>query len=105
MALFSFFRAPRHQQFKYVPRFYDPRKEKLNEILGQAADGEELSEADKAKIRITRSFTQRNTDGEIARRSRKRSNIILLAVIFVLLVISYLLLTLYLPRFVQMIEG
>ncbi len=105
MALFSFFKAPRHQRFKYVPRFYDPQKERLNEILGKSGDGQELDRADLAKARISRSFRSRNTDSEIARRSRKRSNVILLAVMVVLLVLSYILLMVYLPRLVQMIEG
>ncbi|MBX2817720.1 MAG: hypothetical protein KTR24_17075 [Saprospiraceae bacterium] len=104
MAFFSFFKAPRHQQFKYVPRFYDPQKERLDEILGRA-DGEELSPTDLAKSRIARSFRSRSSNGDIAKRSRRRSNFLLLAIIAVLLVLTYVLLTVYLPRFIHLIEG
>lgn len=104
MAFFSFFKAPKHQHFKYVPRYYDPRKERLEEILGKA-NGEDLDETERAKARISRSFRSRSTSGEFAQKSRRRSNMLLLGIIAILLILTYLLLTVYMPRFIQMIEG
>lgn len=105
MALFSFFKTPRHQQFKYVPRYYDPQKEKLKQILGQYEEGDEKAAAELAKTRIASNFRSRNSKSEIASRSRRKSNYLLLAIIAVLLILSYLLLTVHLPRFIHFIEG
>jgi hypothetical protein len=33
MALLRFFRVPKHQQYDYKPRFWDPKKEELQERL------------------------------------------------------------------------
>lgn len=104
MALFSFFKAPRHQKFKYVPRYYDPQKERLEEIL-KNAKGEGGSDTELMKSRISRSF--QNRGGSSSQRSslNRRSNILLIAIIVALFAFTYLLLTVYLPRFIEQIEG
>lgn len=104
MALFSFFKTPKHQKFKYVPRYYDPQKERLQEILNHAK-GEGSSDVDLMKSRISRNF-QNRTGGTSQRSSiNRRSNILLIAIIVTLFAFTYLLLTVYLPRFLQQIEG
>ena len=104
MALFSFFKAPKHQKFKYVPRYYDPQKERLEEII-KNAKGEGSSDTEQIKSRISRSFQSRGTSASQRSSINKRSNILLLAIIIVLFAFTYLLLTVYLPRFLQQIEG
>lgn len=104
MSFFSFFKTPRHQQFKYVPRYYDPAKEKLDELLGRV-DGREMTDAERAKARITRSFKSRSANQALAKKSRQRSNLILLMIVVVLLILTYVLLTVYLPKFIHLIEG
>ncbi len=105
MALFSFFKTPRHQKFNYIPRYYDPQKERLEEILAQAR-GEGKDETELAKSRISSSF-QRRTGSHRSSRSGfvTRSNILLLAIIVILFGLTYLLLTVYLPNFISQIEG
>ena len=35
MALLTFFKQNRHKQFNYIPRYYDPQKEELEERIRQ----------------------------------------------------------------------
>jgi preprotein translocase subunit SecY len=104
MALFSFFKAPRHQQFKYVPRYYDPQKERLDEII-KNAKGEGSGDTELIKSRISRNFQNRGSSQSYRSSVTKRSNILLLVILIALFVLAYLLLTVYLPRFLQQIEG
>ncbi|MDH3245544.1 MAG: hypothetical protein OEM26_13085 [Saprospiraceae bacterium] len=105
MAFFSFFKTPRHQKFKYVPRYYDPQKEQLDKIVAQAK-GEGLSDTELAKARISSAFRKRGGgSNEYARRMTRRSNRLLIIILIVLFGLTYLLLTVYLPRFMQLFEG
>ncbi len=104
MALFSFFKAPRHQKFKYVPRYYDAQKERLEEIL-KNAKGEGSSETEQIKSRISRNFRSRGSSAGNHRSQTRRSNILLIAIIIILFALTYLMLTVYLPEFLQQIEG
>ena len=104
MALFSFFKTPKHQRFKYEPRFYNPQKERLEEII-KNAKGESSSSPDMMKSRISQNFRKRGHSSDYNRNVSRRSNILLLAIIIGLFALSYLLLTVYLPRFIHQIEG
>ena len=105
MALFSFFKTPRHQQFKYIPRYYDPQKERAEKILANAR-GEGKGEAELVKSRIAASFQRKSGSHRSARSGFvTRSNILLLAIIVILVGLTYLLLTVYLPEFISQIEG
>ena len=105
MALFSFFKTPRHQKFKYIPRYYDPQKERLEEILANAR-GESKDEAELVKSRIAASFRRRTGSHRSARSALvTRSNVLLVAIIIILFGLTYLLLTVYLPNFISQIEG
>lgn len=104
MALFSFFKTPRHQKFKYVPRYYDPQKERLEEII-KNAKGEGSTDTDLVKSRISRSFKNRGSSQSYRSNSTRRSNMLLLVILIALFTLAYLLLTVYLPRFLQQIEG
>jgi len=104
MALFSFFKAPKHQQFSYKPRFYDPQKERIQQILQSAKGGSDKAEL--AKSRISGTFQRRAGGyGSTRSQSSKRSNLLLLGIIVLLFALSYILLTVYLPRFIHQIEG
>lgn len=104
MALFSFFKTPRHQKFKYVPRYYDPQKERLDEIIKNAR-GEGTSSTEQMKSRISRNFQNRSASASQRSSINRRSNLLLVAIIIALFAFTYLLLTVYLPRFLQQIEG
>lgn len=104
MALFSFFKTPRHQRFEYKPRFYDPQKERLEEIL-KNAKGEGISDTELAKSRISSAFRRRGRGHIDTKKSVRRSNYLLLAIIVILFALTYVLLTVYLPEFVELFQG
>jgi len=105
MALLRFFRTPKHQQFEIKTRYWDPRKEELEERLKRAKERKE-NPVETTKARISSGFRSRgyHTNSSFKRRQAMRSNFILLGVIIVLLTLSYLFLTIYLPRIVQLVE-
>jgi len=103
MALFSFFKTPRHQRFEYKPRYYDPQKEKVEQILKNVR-GEGSSDTELAKTRIASAFQRRSKSHSSTKQSMRRSNILLLAIIIVLFGVTYLLLTVYLPEFIDLFE-
>ena len=104
MALFSFFKTPKHQKFNYIPRYYDPQKERLEEIINNAKAGNS-NDTERAKSRISQNFRRRGHSSNYNRNVSRRSNILLLAIIITLFALTYLLLTVYLPRFIHQIEG
>lgn len=100
----SFFRVPKHQQFEYKPRFYDPQKEELQERLAAVESRkQEGIEGAKNRIRqgIRRSFEQ---DESYRRRQVLRSNLIVAGIVVMLLVLGYMLLTIYLPQWERLLE-
>ncbi len=105
MAGFRFFRVPKHQQFDYKPRYWDPRKEELQERLKYL---EELQEdgVDGMKARISGGLRRGGymADNRFRQRQVMRSNLILIGVIIALLILCYLMLMVYLPQIEQMME-
>ena len=51
MSLFGFNKGAKHRKFDYIPRFYDPAKEELEERL-QKYDDKEVDRTELAKTRI-----------------------------------------------------
>ncbi len=102
MAFLSFFRTPKHQRFKYIPRYYDPQKERIDEILGK---NKAMSETELAKSRISDTFRRKSHGGTSNKQAVRRSNILLLGIIVILFGLTYVLLTVYLPQFMKLFEG
>ncbi|MGB3546234.1 MAG: hypothetical protein WBA17_04630 [Saprospiraceae bacterium] len=100
MALFSVFRLPSHQRFSYKPRYWDPKKEELDERLDRLRQLEEGG-VDGVKARISGGF-KRGAGGAASGRYRgqqvKRSNMTLFIIIGFLVMISYLLFYVYMPQ-------
>ena len=94
MKLFRFSKIPRHQQFSYVPRFYDPKKEQLEEAARRVREIQEGG-VEGMKDRISGSFkgrkSGRDTKEYISQlsRQRKRSNWIILSIVVILCVVVY----------------
>lgn len=105
MALLRFFKVPKHQKYEYKPRFWDPKKEEREERLAQlkAMEGSN-TDAIKARISggIRRGYAK---DASIRNKQVMRSNIILATIIVGLIVISYMVLVVYLPRIVAALES
>ncbi len=100
MAFIKFSKLPRHQQYQYKPRFWNPEKEDLEERLKRV---EELKagEAEGIKARLSGSFRrgyQKAEDNRFRQRQVQRSNLVLLGVIALLLLFSYLFISVYLPE-------
>lgn len=94
------FRTPQHQQFDYKPRFWDPKREEMEERL-QRIDELERGGVEGARARIRGGFRRGSSylaDGRVRRRMVMRSNAILLGILVGLIVLCYFLLRMYLPE-------
>lgn len=107
MAILRFFKLPKNQNFTYQPRYWDPEKEDLEERLRLAKEGN-AGNVEAIKTRLSKGFRNGSTNftGSTGyrRKQAKRSNITLLAIIILLVFITYLLLTVYLPEFIKAFE-
>ncbi len=105
MAVLRFFRVPKHQQYDYKPRYWDPKKEELEERLQEIEDRKGKS-IDAVKARLSGGLRRGgyHTDGRYRKRQVARSNLMLVAIIAVLVLISYLLLV-QLPGFMEVLEN
>lgn len=105
MPVLRFFRVPKHQHYDYKPRYWDPKKEELEDRLKQI---EERSGSDPQaiKARLSGGGFRRGyqADGRYRQRQVLRSNMILLGIVVVLIIFSYLFLSVYLPRIVNILE-
>ncbi len=104
--MLKFFKIPKHQQFEYKTRYWDPQKEELQERLKKIEE-RKTNSVEATKARISSGFRNKgyhHTDSSFRRRQTSRSNLILLAVVVILILLSYMFLTVYLPRIVQMVE-
>ena len=98
MSFIKFFRQPKHQQFNYKPRFYDPDKEDLERRLKKARlEQEQTPEAMKSRIKSgLRSY--RPEDGRLRRRAVVKSNMVVFFIVVFLLLLSYFFIIYYLPK-------
>lgn len=98
------FRGLKNQSFSYKPRYFDPLLEDLHERL-KNRDGEDDDEKRKGRIRsgFRQSF-RGDSFGNVRKQEVKMANFRLLLVTFVLLFITYIILTKYLPRIIELIE-
>ena len=104
MALMSFFKRPKHQRFEYNPRYYDPKKEDLEKRLRLARKAKD-GDPDAIKERISTGFRKKYRAQKGSYNSGAfRTNMLLLGIITALVVLTYVLLTVYLPRIVQLLE-
>lgn len=100
----KFFRVPKHQQFKYKPMHYDPRKEELEERLKTIKELQEEN-VEGSKARISSGMRSRHLADQTYRRQQVlRSNLILIGVLLMLFVLGYMMLNIYLPEFTKMVE-
>ena len=85
----------KNRKFDYIPRFYDADKEKLKERL-QNYDEDEKGNPELMKQRIKSGFKTRGRkiEPEFRTKQVKRSNLIILIILAVLIFISYILLCL-----------
>ncbi len=92
--------------FDYHPRFYDEKKEEFKQRLKKA---EELTgdDPEALKARIRRNLQRKSgylADRSVRQKQMVRSNLMVLAIIAVLIVLTFVAIEIYLPRIVQMFE-
>ena len=91
MAGIGFGKRPKPRKFDYMPRFYDPIKEELDNRIGSYKSE---NKEDQLKDRIKQGLRQRyNSDTSSYRTNQvKRSNLRLLYIIGILMLVAYMLL-------------
>lgn len=102
MGFINFGSRIKNRQFDYIPRYYDPDKEELEERLkryNRIGNDTEL-----AKERIKGNFQRKYRGGKSVGNSSKRSTITLLVTIVMLCLLTYILLTRYLPQIISALE-
>lgn len=103
MAFFSFSKRIKNRQFDYIPRYYDPDKEELEKRL--KLYNRQGDDVDLAKERIRGGFSRNYRQaGDYAKKQKRRSNRILLMTLAVLVLLTLILLTQYLPKIVATFE-
>lgn len=93
-----FFKLPKHNTYNYKPRYYDAQKEELEERLKKIEDLQNGSvEAAKARLEggFKRGFNQGNS--RFRRKQVAKSNSILFATIIMLGILTFYLLTRFMP--------
>jgi len=107
MAFIKFTRVPKHHQFEYKPRYWNPEKEELEERLKRRETQDNDPEAIKARISTgfrNKGYGYGDREMTYRRRETKRSNYTLLLVIAVLLLLSWYFIATYLPEWASLFE-
>ncbi len=104
MIKIGFGKRVRPKSFGFIPRFYDPVKEELNERLAKYQETDDVSvQVDQLKSRIKSGLRQKfYGDPNIRSNVERQSNIRLLFIIITLFLISYVILKS--DRFLTMLD-
>ena len=90
MALPSFFKTPRHKSFNYTPRYYDERKERMEERIKNAEQELGLNKGGYSPTIKKGSFREYVQRGKAVKH---QSNFRLIVILAALLLLAYLILT------------
>ena len=94
-------KLPKNRQYTYHPRYWNPKKEELEERL-KKAELRKKGDADALKERIASGFRRGyKTDVSYRRQRVMRSNMILIGIIVMLLLLAYYGLGVYLPKILE----
>lgn len=105
MAFFrGIFRTPKHSQFTYVPRYYDPQKEALRERIAEI-EKEKSDDAEAMKQRISSGLRRGRGDASLRRRTVIKSNITVFVTLVVLVLLAIVAVYFYMPQLVDYIES
>ena len=97
MALFNFFSRTKHRRFDYIPRYYNPEKEALEQKLSKYKK-EHKNQLDDVKLNIRAGLRNRAPGSG---GFNLRYSLLILLIIVILLLISIYLLSAYLPKFLE----
>ena len=117
MGLFSYFKSIKPVGFTYQARFseekagkvkyYNKEKDSLLERLREVREQSESDDPDARKERIRRKLKRQNSlmvDRKYRRQKVVRSNLILLGIIAGLIVLTFAVLDIYLPRLLKFFD-
>lgn len=111
MGMFGFGKRTKHRSFEYIPRYYDPAKEELEERLkkykldpDKPADGSFNPELMKSRIRGGYRRNSRSGN-EYYKTSARSSNMRLLMITALLILATIYFMSEYLPKFISYFEG
>lgn len=100
----TLFRVPKHQQFQYKPMYYDPQKEELEDRLAELREREK-NDVEGTKARIASGIRSSYMADQTYRQQQvRRSNLVLVGIVIMLIVLGYLVLNVYLPDFTKLLE-
>lgn len=102
MALYGMFKKVPNQQYKYIPRYWDPEKEAREERI-RLLKGQSSDDVDSIKGRVSRGLKRGRHTGQS--KALFKTNLLLLGVIIALVAVSYYILVVYMPDIVASIEG
>ncbi len=103
MSFLRFGKKIKNRTFDYIPKYYDQDKEELEKRLKRYKP--QPGDTELTKQRIRGGFRRKyNTKDEYVSRSQKRSNLILVATLIILIILTYVFLSEYLPRIVATFE-
>ena len=102
----NLFRTPNHRKYDYIPRYYNPDKEALEERLKRAeVMADDSIEGMKNRISSNLKRGGNSKDYEFHRRKAlMKSNLLLLAIIIILLFATGIILEVYLPDIIKKFE-
>ena len=103
MSFIRFGKRIKNRSFDYVPRYYDQEKEELEKRMKRYRSKPGDTELSKERIRGGFRKTYRVKD-DYTSRTKKRSNLILLATLIILIFLTYIFLMDYLPKIIQAFE-
>ena len=105
MSLFGFGKRPRHRNFDYTPRYYDPDKEDLERRMAPyQKDSNYKTDPEAIKTRIRGSFKKpigKSYESDMYKRSLRRSNRIVMVVTMALVLLTLYFSLEYLPSFLE----
>lgn len=100
----TLFRVPKHQQFQYKPMYYDPQKEELEDRLAELREREK-NDVEGAKARIASGMRSSYMADQAYRSQQvRRSNLVLVGIVIMLIVLGYLVLNVYLPDITKLLK-
>ena len=108
MGFLGFGKRTKHRSFDYIPRYYDPEKEELQQRLRKykIEPDADSKNTELAKQRIRGGFRRNSrASSEATRIANKKSNMRLLMIIATLLLFTVYFINNYLPRIVAAIES
>lgn len=98
MRLPGFFKQPSHQSFEYLPRYYNPDKEELEQK--KKMYGEDKAAEDEVKSRISSGFRTRSSYARSNQYQKqvRRAGYLRLVILVVLILLIFMYIQAYLPE-------